>query len=95
MACFVPKHPGIRKTLRPFAGDHDLVLMDGQMWETWRTLNPDFRAAHMMTLVPSIVDSLFKEYAISHLKILIFAGHDTAATILQVIPSTFTPLCCI
>ena len=57
----LPKHPGMRKFVRPVTGGHDLISMEGQTWKTWRKIfNPGFSSNHMMTLVPSIVDEVLK-----------------------------------
>lgn len=47
-----PKYEGMRHFLQPLTGEHDLVTMEGQMWETWRSIvNPGFSSHHLMTLV--------------------------------------------
>ena len=46
----------MRTFLNPLTGGFDMVTMTGQTWKKWRgVFNPGFSAAHLMTLVPSIV----------------------------------------
>jgi cytochrome P450 len=44
--------------LDTFLGAHNMVSVEGQQWKNLRTMfNPGFSSAHLMTLVPYIVDS--------------------------------------
>ncbi|KAF4550472.1 Cytochrome P450-like protein 24 [Elsinoe fawcettii] len=53
-----PKAPIINEFLECIGGKHNLVIDDGQRWKTWRAaFNPGFSNAHLMTLVPEIVDA--------------------------------------
>lgn len=53
------KHPGIRQFLRPLAGKHNLVSMEGSLWKTWRNIfNPGFSASHLTTIVPEIMEEV-------------------------------------
>ena len=61
----LPKHPGMTTFLKPLTDGLDLVTMEGQTWKSWRSVfNPGFSASHLMTLVPSIVDSTWTFCAI-------------------------------
>ena len=65
----LPKHPGMRKFMRPVTGGLDLISMDGQTWKTWRGIfNPGFSATHMMSLIPRILEelSVFKDILNGH-----------------------------
>jgi len=47
------------KQFAPVVGGQSLFTMTGEEWKYWRTLfNPAFSSAHMLDLVPSIVDSV-------------------------------------
>lgn len=51
------KHQTVKDFMTPLGGDKNLVSMNGPEWKTWRSIfNPGFSAAHLMTLVPGIVD---------------------------------------
>ena len=53
----LPKFAALRGFLRPITGQSDLITMEGEQWKVWRnTFNPGFSAAHMMSLVPSILE---------------------------------------
>ncbi|KAF1959990.1 cytochrome P450 monooxygenase-like protein [Byssothecium circinans] len=55
----LPKHPGVKTFMYPITGGYDLNCLDGETWKFWRKLfNPGFSAAHMQTLVPTIVDEV-------------------------------------
>lgn len=55
----LPKHPGIKTFLYPITGGYDLNCLDGEAWKFWRRLfNPGFSAAHIQTLVPTIVEEV-------------------------------------
>ncbi|KAJ4354465.1 uncharacterized protein N0V89_006202 [Didymosphaeria variabile] len=55
----LPKHPGIKTFLYPITGGFDLNCLDGETWKFWRRLfNPGFSAAHIQTLVPTIVEEV-------------------------------------
>ena len=67
----LPKHPHLRGFLRPLTGEHDLVLMEGSLWKTWRAnFNPGFSASHLMTLVPGIMTDVlvFRDILKHHAK---------------------------
>ena len=58
---YLPKHPGMRRFMRPITGGYDLVSIEGQTWKKWRKMfSPGFSASHMMTLVPCIVEEIVK-----------------------------------
>lgn len=47
------------KSFLPIIGGKSLITMSDQEWKAWRALfNPGFSATHMLSLVPSIVDSV-------------------------------------
>lgn len=47
------------KYFAPVVGGPSLITMTGEDWKYWRGLfNPAFSSAHMLNLVPSIVDSV-------------------------------------
>lgn len=47
------------KYFGPVVGGQSLITMTSAEWKYWRTLfNPAFSSAHMLNLVPSIVDSV-------------------------------------
>lgn len=51
------KSPREADFLVPLAGELNMVSTNGEVWKKWRsTMNPGFQAAHLMTLVPGIVD---------------------------------------
>jgi cytochrome P450 len=53
----LPKFDFLKTYMRPLTGDKDLVTMEGQEWKKWRGIyNPGFSAAHLMTMVPGIVE---------------------------------------
>ncbi|KAF2447747.1 cytochrome P450 [Karstenula rhodostoma CBS 690.94] len=55
----LPKHPGIKTFLYPITGGYDLNCLNGETWKFWRRLfNPGFSAAHIQTLVPTIVEEV-------------------------------------
>ncbi|KAL8719456.1 MAG: hypothetical protein Q9225_003545 [Loekoesia sp. 1 TL-2023] len=65
----LPKHPGMRKFMRPVTGGLDLVSMEDRTWRTWRRIfNPGFSAQHMVTLIPSMIEelSVFKNVLRDH-----------------------------
>ena len=50
-----PKSDGLRRYMRPLAGNKDLVSMEGSLWKQWRNVfNPGFSASHLILLVPQI-----------------------------------------
>ena len=54
----LPKSPLETGFLDIFLGDSNMVSIGGEKWKTQRSMfNPGFSAAHLMTLVPYIVDS--------------------------------------
>lgn len=51
------KHPALRETLRPLAGQENMVVSDGAIWKKWRSVfNPAFSVQQLMAQVPLIVD---------------------------------------
>ncbi|KAF2224095.1 cytochrome P450 [Elsinoe ampelina] len=53
-----PKAPVVVDYIECVGGRHNLVVDDGPRWKTWRAaFNPGFSNAHLMTLVPEIVQS--------------------------------------
>lgn len=57
----LPKHPGVKTFMYPITGGYDLNCLDGETWRFWRKLfNPGFSAAHMQTLIPTIVAEVEK-----------------------------------
>jgi len=57
----LPKFPFLKEYLKPVTGDKNLFSMEGKEWKTWRGIyNPGFSAAHLMTLVPGIVEDTQK-----------------------------------
>ncbi|KAF2703867.1 cytochrome P450 [Pleomassaria siparia CBS 279.74] len=51
------KHPALDDFLSPLAGRHNLVSMEGAVWQRWRNVfNPGFSTQHIMNQVPTIVD---------------------------------------
>ncbi|KAF2743074.1 cytochrome P450 [Sporormia fimetaria CBS 119925] len=55
----LPKDPGLTNFLAPLAGKQNLVTMEGAPWKTWRRIfNPGFSGAHILSLVPGMVDKI-------------------------------------
>lgn len=53
----LPKHPLVDAFVQHIGGRGNLVSAAGPEWKKWRSaFNPGFAAAHLMTLVPLIVD---------------------------------------
>lgn len=51
------KHPELATFLEPLAGEKNLVTLEGPEWKKWRRIfNPGFAVAHLMELVPAIVE---------------------------------------
>jgi sterigmatocystin biosynthesis cytochrome P450 monooxygenase len=51
------KYPQLHDFIRPLTDNLDILSMEGQRWKKWRAVfNPGFSAAHLMTLVPAIVN---------------------------------------
>jgi len=47
------------KYFAPVVGGPSLITMTSEEWKTWRGIfNPGFNAAHMLNLIPTIVDSV-------------------------------------
>jgi len=54
-----PKFSGYLDFMVPLAGHGDMVSSSGPHWKKWRSIfNPGFAGAHLMTLVPGIVDQV-------------------------------------
>ena len=54
----LPKSPLETAYLDDFLGPHNMVSVEGQHWKNLRAMfNPGFSSAHLMTLVPYIVDA--------------------------------------
>lgn len=52
-----PKHPAVAEFMVYLGGEGNLVSSEAAAWKKWRSaFNPGFSAAHLMTLVPTIVD---------------------------------------
>jgi cytochrome P450 len=53
----LPKHPNTEEFVRHIGGPGNLVSSEGAEWKKWRAaFNPGFSSAHLMTLVPIIVE---------------------------------------
>lgn len=82
-----PKHPEVEKFMQNFGGDSNLVSAEGSLWKKWRSaFNPGFSAAHLMTMVPVIVDecAIFSELMAEHAKKNDLFRMERAATRLTV-----------
>jgi hypothetical protein len=54
-----PKPSGQESSMRPIIGGPSLLTMNNTQWKMWRSLlNPGFSTSHMLSLVPSIVDTV-------------------------------------
>jgi cytochrome P450 len=54
-----PKPSDQERSFRPIVGGTSLITMNDKQWKFWRSLlNPGFSGSHMMSLVPSIVDTV-------------------------------------
>lgn len=52
----LPEFPAIKDFLFSPANGKDVVSMEGPGWKYWRNIfNPEFRASHLMTLMPDII----------------------------------------
>lgn len=55
----LPKYADMKKFIQPLAGSKNLLTMENPEWKYWRSIfNPGFSASHLMSLAPSMVDSL-------------------------------------
>jgi hypothetical protein len=55
----LPKPRNQEKTFRPIVGGPSFITMNDAEWKHWRsTFSSGFSASHMLSLVPSIVDSM-------------------------------------
>jgi cytochrome P450 len=55
----LPKPHGQESSFRPIVGGPSFITMNDAQWKQWRSIfNPGFSASHMLSLVPSIVDSM-------------------------------------
>ncbi|KAK6003930.1 hypothetical protein QM012_008780 [Aureobasidium pullulans] len=55
----MPKHPVLGEALSTISGGDDMLSSDGPQWKVWRSaFNPGFSVAHLMTMVPTIVDNV-------------------------------------
>lgn len=82
-----PKHPEVEMFMQNFGGDSNLVSAEGATWKKWRSaFNPGFSAAHLMTMVPVIVDecAVFSEVMAEHAKKNDLFRMERAATRLTV-----------
>jgi cytochrome P450 len=53
------KPEDMEKSLWPIVGGRSMITMNGEVWKFWRGLfNPGYSASHMLSLVPTIVDSV-------------------------------------
>ncbi|KAJ4344810.1 uncharacterized protein N0V89_012554 [Didymosphaeria variabile] len=65
----LPKPRDQTNSMRPMIGGASLLTMNEQQWKVWRSLlNPGFSSSHMLSLVPTIVDSVevFREQLRGH-----------------------------
>ncbi|KAI9816736.1 MAG: hypothetical protein M1826_001734 [Phylliscum demangeonii] len=79
----LPKGANFRHFLRPLADGQDLVCLEGGAWRRWRTIfNPGFSAAHLMTLVPSMLDDVlvFRDILREHARTGDIFSLDVAAS---------------
>ncbi|KAH0351541.1 cytochrome P450, partial [Aureobasidium melanogenum] len=55
----MPKHPVLGEALSVISGGGDMLSSDGPQWKVWRSaFNPGFSVAHLMTMMPTIVDNV-------------------------------------
>jgi cytochrome P450 len=60
-----PKSPAIQQFIGHIVGPTSLLFTEGEQWKKIRSLfNPGFSLAHLMTLVPSIVDDTMIFYEV-------------------------------
>ena len=54
-----PKADVVRNFMYPMTQNNDLVTMEGKQWKEWRNVySPGFSAAHLMTLLPHILEQV-------------------------------------
>ncbi|KAF1962666.1 cytochrome P450 [Byssothecium circinans] len=78
----LPKPHDQQDSFKPVTGGPSLITMNDAQWKIWRSLfNTGFSASHMLTLVPSLVDSVdvFCEQLQKHIGGGIFSLDDMAA----------------
>lgn len=83
----MPKHPLVEDFMHNFGGEGNLVSSEGAEWKKWRSaFNPGFSAAHLMTLVPNIVDqcTVFAEIMLERAKSNTLFRMESATTNLTV-----------
>lgn len=57
------------EALSVISGGGDMLTSDGPQWKVWRSaFNPGFSVAHLMTMVPTIVDNvtIFAQFLHKH-----------------------------
>ena len=55
----LPKPRNQQNSFRPIVGGPSFITMNDVQWKQWRSIfSPGFSASHMLSLVPSIVDSM-------------------------------------
>jgi cytochrome P450 len=77
----LPKPNDQQESFQPIIGGPSLITMNGAQWKNWRSLfNTGFSASHMLTLVPSLVDSadVFCEQLQKHVGGDVFSLDDMA-----------------
>ena len=53
----LPKYHALKSFLQPITEGLDIVIMEGDLWKTWRAIfNPGFSANHLMELIPRLVE---------------------------------------
>jgi cytochrome P450 len=78
----LPKPRDQQDSFRPIIGGPSLITMNEQQWKMWRSLfSSGFSASHMLSLVPTIVDSMevFCEQLREHVDKGVFKLDDMAA----------------
>lgn len=77
----LPKPRDQQESFRPIIRGPSLLTMNEQQWKTWRSLfSSGFSASHMLSLVPTIVDSMdvFCELLREHVDKDVFSLDDMA-----------------
>ncbi|KAF2651398.1 cytochrome P450 [Lophiostoma macrostomum CBS 122681] len=66
----LPKPHHQQESFRPIIGGPSLITMNNEQWKMWRSLfSPGFSASHMLSLVPSVIDSMDVFCEILHEKV--------------------------
>lgn len=77
----LPKPRDQQESFRPIIGGPSLITMNEQQWKIWRSLfSSGFSTSHMLSLVPTIVDSMdvFCELLREHVDKDVFKLDDMA-----------------